>query len=252
MAQSKENPGFVYKTKSGNTVSFNDIQDEAHYSFSCRCGCEASFAGYGKDIKSAARISKSPDEVAKEVNTARVEFAMKTSPFVSDRFLQKAVFKLTDDEIDALAVERAKEGKVDPVIEHGGAAEGNEPVQVGTSVYSKVTREGPFTLTDFTMANIKVGEGDTAMVHRTYCGILRTPTGHYITVPVGDLVYKLPELPKVAGPHDHLSPRARAKAKSRARYRRATKKIAMMAGVMLLGWSCLTTLVLVYLSIVWG
>lgn len=256
MAQSNELPGVVFRTKSGNIVDFNDIQDEIHYSWTCRCGCGSTVAGYGKDIKSAARIHSQPTvnsgEVATRENAARLEFSMKIRPYVSDRFIQKSIFKLTDDEIDAMAAQRAKEGKVDPVIEHGGAAEGHEPVQVGTTAYSKVTREGPFTVADFTMADIKVGEGETAMLHKTYCGVLRTESGRYITVPVADLVSKLPELPKVVGPHDHLSPRARAKAKRQIRYRRATKKIAMLAGVMLLGWSCLVTSVLIYLSIVWG
>lgn len=259
MAQSNEKVVVDYRTQTGNTCSFNDLQDETHYTFNCRCGCGAVLAGYGKDIKSVARIGSQPPEsmsedTQNEIDTARLEFAMKVRPFVSDRYIQKAIFKLSDDEIDELAKAREAAGKVDPVIENGGGAEDNDPPEVGNTVYSKVTRDGPYTVADFAMARVRVNEGNLATVQdlSMWCGILRTTDGRYINIPVGDLVKKLPEPPKVAGPYDHLSPRARAKAKGQERSRREAKRIATTVAVLLLGWSVMATLMALYMAYIWG
>lgn len=249
MTQMHAEPGMVYQTASGNSCNFNELQDSEHYTFKCRCGCGELFAGYGRDIRSAARIDSEPQTPSYEATqsesiSAQVEFAMKVRPFVSDRYIQKAIFKLSDDEIDGLAEQRAAQGKVDPVIEHGGGAEDNDPPEVGCTVYSKVTRDGPYTVLDFTMARIVFGDGDARQTHQTWCGVLRTSDGSYIHIPVGDLVKKLPDAPRAVDPYEGLSPRARATAKSRDRQRTEAvdffnRIIAVMLLTGLAGWCIL-------------
>jgi hypothetical protein len=219
MTQSIEPPAVVFKAQTGNSCGFNDLQDEEHYSFDCRCGCGELFAGYGKDIKSASKVEPQPEAplvevIRNETSDAQLEAAMKFRQFVSDRYIQKAIFKLTDDEIDQIAAQRTAEGKLDPVIEHGGGAEDNDPPEVGSTVYSRVTREGPYTVTDFTMAKIRVNpdDADLAQVISTWCGVLRTPNGDYISIPVGDLV-KTPPSPVAV----QMGPRERARATLKAR-----------------------------------
>lgn len=233
----------IFRTKSGKDFQFKDLESDAHYSFPCRCGCGDTFAGYGRDIKFAAKIGfQTPSlvsETSAEVAATRMEFAMKVRPFVSDRYIQKAIFKLTDDEIDQMAEQKVLEGKVDPVIQHGGGADGNEPPEVGVTVWSKVTGQGPFTVMDFTMAKIKVNDGELAQIHQTYCAVLREKSGRYITVPVGDLVKRPPE-----------SDRSRGVYKTNTAPPTDTKTSVNFETVatILIGWSALAILALLFVT----
>lgn len=202
-------------TSTGDSVVYEKLVDDDHYSFACRCGCGDLYAGFGRDIKTAATIETQLPELSCEESSPvtgdePAEPTMKSRPFVSDRYIQKAIFDLTDEEIDAVAERRAAEGYVDPVIKHGGGAEDGDPPEVGKTVYSRVTRDGPYTVLDFTMAKIMVGDGPTAQIHQTWCAVLRTQAGNYIHLPVGDLV-KMPPAIKNASQAAVLSLSARAK-----------------------------------------
>lgn len=195
MTSSSEKPKVCYKSPGGHVVELVDaLDDETHYRFECRCGCAAQFAGFGKDVKAAARIGRpvrtppiarpSGDNNSHEHVDHQVrEFAMKVRPFVSDRYIQKSMFNLTDDQIDDLAT---KKNEVDPVIAAGGGQDGRDPPEVGATVRSKSTGDGPFTVVDFTNSKIIIGE--EKQEHLTWCGVLRTTSGNYTTLPVADLV----------------------------------------------------------------
>ena len=52
--------GTVYTSKeeAAAKTCIDSLGDDAHYRFSCRCGCGAEFAGYGKDIKAASKVGR--------------------------------------------------------------------------------------------------------------------------------------------------------------------------------------------------
>ena len=225
------------------------LSDDAHYRFSCRCGCGAQFAGYGKDIKAAARvggdITAYPADpqigdqwfdqranalyVCADHNGTRptwsrvepstnltasgssnssklltvwilgdatdlvddcgedsqddVEGDMEVSmpsehPYVSDRYLKKAQFGLTDKEVSAYSV-----GKEDPLEAMGVVLSMRQPPAIADLVYSLATGEGPMTLLEYAEREIKLEDG----VYRILCGICRNERGAYTALPLADL-----------------------------------------------------------------
>ena len=252
------NGSVVYTSEQDvDRTCIDHLKDDAHYRFGCRCGCGASFAGYGKDIKAASKLGRSlvpapvngttvttnggetmasltddfkktikatkdskpleikgeprqldaqwslenaqdiasqhgvlltpaqhamvdhtsvpmaltPEQIADlEIKNNRADLANKLRPFVPDRYLKKALFDLTDDEIDAL--------------EENTPLSGRQPPAIGDSVYSIATCEGPFTLLEQVSKNIKDSDG---VEHRVLCGLLRTKRGKLRTIPLADL-----------------------------------------------------------------
>lgn len=234
-----------------NRTCVESLKDDAHYRFQCRCGCGATFAGYGKDIRAAARVGgditafpadpqigdqwynertntiyvctdrKGNCPVWSEVKAAstinvepakldatwsleeavdlmddwcedeeivvetekREEAAEKPRPYVSDRYLKKAQFDLSDEEIDVYA-----EGKDDPLVSLGVDLSRRQPPAIADLVYSLVTGQGPMTLLEYQDKEIKV-EGEKK---RILCGLCRTKKGKYVKVPLADLAVEYP------------------------------------------------------------
>ncbi|MGD9729203.1 MAG: hypothetical protein AB7L09_03305 [Nitrospira sp.] len=209
-----------------NRSCVESLRDDAHYRFTCRCGCGAQFAGYGKDIKAAARIGGTfdPKPVMETTGTVvtstgltvttpprsscdqtcsnwevedqpdpKGEEVTNVAPFVSDRYLKKAQFGLTDAEIEADAAERG-----DPLESLGFKLSMRQPPAIADQVYSLATGEGPMTLLEYKYQKINVDENP----HRILCGICRTSRGNYVSIPLADLALSArPTRPRIGRPH---------------------------------------------------
>ena len=114
-----------------------------------------------------------------EKETDRSETAEKSRPFVSDRYLKKANFGLTDDEIDAY-----HEGRADPLEAQGVNLAERQPPGIGDLVYSLATGEGPYSLLEYEQRDVSVDGGGT---RRVVCGLCRTGSGGYKSIPLADL-----------------------------------------------------------------
>lgn len=203
----------------------DSLKDDAHYRFACRCGCGAEFAGYGKDIKAAAKVGREFNPVpvittttgsdssftinsvvstvdstgdlvlddatleGVEIRTKREEAAEKTRPYVSDRYLKKALYECSDDEIDAYQAENP-----DALELKGVDLSKRQPPAIGDLVYSLATGEGPYSVLEYVHQEVKVdGVGST----RVLCALVRTSTGRLKSIPLADLAHhqrKMPEL----------------------------------------------------------
>lgn len=98
-------------------------------------------------------------------------------PFVPDRFLKKALWGLSDDEIDSEA------NKTSTQITN--RLSDRDPPAVGDLVVSVSTGDGPYTLLDYAHREIQV---DHESKHRVYCGIIRSSSGRCSSVPLADLI----------------------------------------------------------------
>jgi len=192
----------------------DNLKNNAHYRFSCRCGCGAQFAGFGRDIKASGKIGRSKvppvnitsntsadvkltSEVAiitqmghglvdddspieeVQIKSNRSETPTPPRPFVSDRYLKKAVWSLSDDEIDAYHSDQS-----DPLEAKGVNLSERKPPAIGDAVYSIATGDGPFTLLDYVQKDIKF---DDDRIHKVLCGLLRAKTGKPTSIPLADL-----------------------------------------------------------------
>ena len=106
-------------------------------------------------------------------------------PFVSDRYLMKAIFKLTDDEIDA-----ARANEPDPLEGKGVNLSERRPPAIADEVYSLSTGKGPFTLIDHVSKSLSDEDGAS---HTVVCGLLRNAAGKLVVVPLADLVLASPD-----------------------------------------------------------
>jgi hypothetical protein len=239
-----------------NRSCVENLKDDAHYRFQCRCGCGATFAGYGRDIRAAARVGgditafpsdpqigdqwydqrtntiyvcsdrnddrpvwnkveptvittngagelaataayydlkNKVDEVLEEEEAEEESVMLDPIPspavveavppvYVSDRYLKKAQFDLSDEEIDAYAKESE-----DPLVPWMNLSK-RQPPAIGDLVYSLVTGKGPMSLLEYQDKEIKV-EGETK---RILCGLCRTQDGKYVKEPLADLDVEFP------------------------------------------------------------
>ena len=221
-----------YTSNEGETrMCVESLRDDSHYRFQCRCGCGATFAGYGKDIRAAARVGgditafPSDPQIGDQwfnerTNTiyvctdrngdrpvwSKVETGLTTADyydlknavdalleeepkkgstevFVSDRYLKKAQFDLSDEEIDAYA-----ETQEDPLETRGVDLSRRQPPAIAAQVYSLSTGDGPLTLLDYKDQEIKV-DGNK---HRILSGVCRSQKGRYVTLPLADLTIDCP------------------------------------------------------------
>lgn len=128
------------------------------------------------------------DEAAKvEIKKARVEMAEKLRPFVSDRYIKKAVFGLTDNEIDA-----DHEENPDLLTTEKVKLSERQPPGIGDLVYELSSGQGPYTLVDYVRKTIKLDGGDS---HGVFCGIVRTAKGDLIRIPLADLAHHWADRP---------------------------------------------------------
>jgi len=116
-------------------------------------------------------------DVSDEIQRSRQELAKKLRPFVGDRYIKKAVFGLTDNEIDADHAEH-------PEQQEDMKLSDRQPPAISDLVYSLATNEGPFTLVDYARKTIKLDDGES---HGVFCGIVRTDQGNHISIPLADL-----------------------------------------------------------------
>lgn len=218
--------------ESVDSTCVDSLNDDSHYRFSCRCGCGAQFAGYGKDIKAAAKVGgnfkpvpvpapikttltttessdvvwvdakpRAPDVVhAVEATvditeTAEVdhggleETPEKQRPYVSDRYLTKAQFGLSDDEIDLY-----QESRPDPLEARGVDLSRRQPPGIADLVYSLSTGEGPYSLLEYQQHDIQLETGGQI---RVLCALCRTAAGNYRILPLADLAIHYAERPVV-------------------------------------------------------
>lgn len=269
------NGSVVYTSQEDqDRMCVDSLKDGAHYRFQCRCGCGAQFAGFGKDIKAAAKIGgtfkpvpvvtktdggttiTTIDAEPRKLNTRwtagpdveltardkqymdwvaerankdvvlndnasavtgvsasaiigalnelavdgrgdadvvespqREEAAEKPRPYVSDRYLKKAQFGLSDDEIDAYHANRP-----DPLESRGVKLSERQPPAIGDVVYSLSTNDGPYTVLDYANRDVKVSnEGDIRAT--VLCALLRTTKGDYKSLPLADLAVDYEDRP---------------------------------------------------------
>jgi len=223
------NGSTVYSSKEDESKTCIDaLGDDAHYKFSCRCGCGAQFAGYGKDIKAAAKVGRAfkpvpvldsapPTDVftagtivgalnelkpsadtGVEIYDRRTRSVIRSSttthnapdqtpeielmapsPYVSDRFLKKALYGLSDAEIDSY-----HENKPDPLEASGINLSERQPPAIGDMVYSLSTGAGPYSVIDYMHREVKLEGGET---QRVLCALLRSDEGKYLGIPLADL-----------------------------------------------------------------
>jgi hypothetical protein len=208
-----------YKAADGSTKNCLDsLDDDERYKYGCRCGCTAVFSGFGRDIKAAFKVGQSTfpaiqalaagtNNVLYDASTGAVtvttgghtaiegdiaekmrqDFAEKIRPFVSDRYIKKAVFGLTDDEIDADHAENPEQMEDVKLSDR-------QPPAISDLVYSLATNEGPYTLVDYARKKIKLDDGSE---HDVFCGIVRTDKGKHISIPLADLALHWAERPVV-------------------------------------------------------
>jgi len=235
--QTFANGSVVYTSDEDQKTCIDNLKDDAHYRFSCRCGCGGQFAGFGRDLKASAKIGRAPvvgvggdaehenavairdpiraaikadiynayndhtheissprevipvapmtpvsmtQKILEEVvDVSETGGAPRAQLFVSDRYLKKAQFDLSDDEIDAY-----QEGKDDPLAEQGVELSRRQPPGIADLVYSLSTGEGPYSLLEYQQREVRIeGGGQT----RVLCGLCRTAAGRYKTIPLADL-----------------------------------------------------------------
>lgn len=237
--EQSSNDSVVYTAGDGSKKTcIDNLKNNAHYRFSCRCGCGAQFAGFGRDIKASGKIGRAGAEVVNVTSndsahvkitpevvtitrpghglimndngspvaatlaadlyshglidhtaiehtstptkeTDRSEAADTPRPFVSDRYLKKASFGLSDDEIDAY-----HETRSDPLEAQGVKLSERQPPAIGDMVYSLATGEGPYSLLEYQQHEIDLTDGGKS---RLLCGLCRTDTGGYKIIPLADL-----------------------------------------------------------------
>jgi len=271
--------GTVYTSKeeAAAKTCIDSLGDDAHYRFSCRCGCGAEFAGYGGDIKAASKVGREftpvpvcapfvdfPGQTTNSgslvVNGTAVKSLTlpsstiveavnglapgdgdvsqsekptiymtseayndmtalwgskildgetvvitdgpatteasesqgvgteKSRPYVSDRFVMKAQFGLSDDEIDA-----HQEGRPDSLEAQGYSLADRQPPGIGDLAYSLSTGDGPYSVIDYAQRELGVAGGGKV---RTLCAILRDSRGHYQSAPLADLALHWAGRPK--------------------------------------------------------
>lgn len=207
------NSSAVYKDSDGEETKtcIDSLKDAAHYKFSCRCGCGAKMAGYGRDIKAASKLGRDlkPEPVSTithsccsgttmlnmdniQASTANTNFQIYDGlqkppaedeevklPFVSDRYLKKAMYNLSDHEINDYHTDRP-----DPLEAQGVNLAERQPPAIGDLVYSLATGEGPYTLLEYKDHEVKLDDGG---VNRLLCGVCRTGSGRYVSLPLADL-----------------------------------------------------------------
>lgn len=256
------------------------LKGSVHYKFLCRCGCGATFAGYGRDIKAADIVGRDSHAVrsfkpvpqpkpetpkvaappepspvpapifavtgqsgsdvtitasgltdtlssnlvfhqpsqptpvtldsawanqpaAPKIIIDSSDLVMSTSqetteaqpaqkeetpprPLVPDRLIKKAVWKLTEDEVNETAEE------TDLTIALTKLSD-RDPACVGDRVYSLATGRGPFTLVEYSQKNIKSEDGES---YRVFVGVLLDADGKCVSLPAADLTTTCPkELP---------------------------------------------------------
>jgi len=161
-------PEVAIKTPAGHEVIMNDSQNPV-------------VAALTADIYNSHTHTMS--DYAGVFETVAAEPGARTEPsprpFVSDRYLKKASFSLSDDEIDAYHKERP-----DPLEAQGVRLSEREPPAIADMVYSLATGEGPFTLLDYEQQDVTLDDGST---RRVMCGLCRTTAGGYKSVPLADL-----------------------------------------------------------------
>jgi hypothetical protein len=199
------NKSTVYTSEAKeNKTCIDSLNDDTHYKFTCRCGCGARMAGFGGDIKAASRMGRDlkPELMISETvnyealpvsgpvslpNNSKVDAdSIKITnvlnlqqPFVSDRYLKKALYGLSDDEINSYHV-----NKPDSLELLGVNLADRQPPAIGELVHSLVTQEGPYTLIEYKDQEIKLDNGNLS---RVLCGICRKGSGEYTSIPLADL-----------------------------------------------------------------
>lgn len=195
------------------------LKDDVHYRFDCRCGCGGGFAGYGRDIKASGKIGRPTPKVVThagfgiisatgttnainitcttpvgasiiwddQTKAESAEVVEKPLPFVSDRYLKKAVYSLSDDEIDEY-----HKNHPDPLQEKVFNLAERQPPGIGDVVYSLSTDEGPFTVIDYTQKSVSVDGANINVCH----GVVRNDEGKLINIPLADLAIHYPARPK--------------------------------------------------------
>lgn len=188
----------------------DSLKDDVRYSFDCRCGCGSGFSGYGRDIKASRNLGQStfpavmnmhshvlplvsnpPSVLTTSTPAGGIQFVSSDvlgaiartekpeRPFVSDRYLKKAMFDLNDDEIDQDA-----EATDDQLETEGFRLSERKPPAIGDLVYSLATNRGPYSLIDYGKKEVTFPDGDTVTV---LCGLVRTAKGDHIKIPLADL-----------------------------------------------------------------
>jgi hypothetical protein len=173
----------------------NSLKDDVRYRFDCRCGCPGGFSGLGKDIKASGNLGQPTSTrsapsvltindscsnvVLSSIAATNGSKSAKERPFVSDRYLKKAVFGLNDDEID----EDSKSHE-DGLAVKGMNLADRRPPGIGELVYSLATNRGPYSLLDYGNMTVKLPDGESRSI---FCGIVRTAKGDHIKIPLADL-----------------------------------------------------------------
>ena len=115
-----------------------------------------------------------------KLDDIKLDETFNLQPFVSDRYLKKALYGLSDDEINSY-----HEDKPDPLELRGVNLAERQPPAIGELVYSLATREGPYTLIEYKDQEIKP---DNGILSRVLCGLCRKNSGKYLSIPLADLV----------------------------------------------------------------
>jgi hypothetical protein len=197
----------LYKGPDGSSKNCLDaLNDDERYNYGCRCGCSAVFSGFGRDIKAAFSIGQSTfpailalgdtgtNELLYDASTGTVESVTPVTtetvttptsieikrPFVFDRYIKKAIFGLSDDEIDALD----QEGETFELSNRN-------PPGIGELAWSLSSQTGPFVVVEYVREKVKVGK----QVHDVWHALVKTPKGGFVSLPLADLVSFKEELP---------------------------------------------------------
>lgn len=223
------NGSVVYTSKQlgESKTCIDSLGDDAHYRFACRCGCGGEFAGYGKDIKAAAKVGRAFNPIPVDTKTTSpattvtvvdapprrliattsvegtegiaADFGIvlksknkpkalkKETRYVSDRYLKKALYGLTDDEINAYHDENP-----DPLEAQGVNLSDRQPPKIGDLVYSLATGEGPYSLLEYQQHEVGLEGGSKT---KLLCGLCRTKTGDFEAIPLADLAVNWDERP---------------------------------------------------------
>jgi hypothetical protein len=120
-----------------------------------------------------------------KIRKNRAEAAMKIRPFVSDRYILKAIFKLSDDEIDKLDREKEKKYKLS----------NRNPPGIGDIAWSISDKKGPYVVVEYDQREIKADGGSCKVWH----AIVKTPKGKFSAIPLADLVPYKDALPADKG-----------------------------------------------------
>ena len=117
--------------------------------------------------------------------------------YVSDRYVMKAIWGLTDEEIDRVSRETDHKDLLETM---GVDLSRRQPPAIASKVYSMSTGEGPFTLVDYKDTYMSVGRES----HKVLCGVCRNDRGKLQAIPLADLTTDWTESPVKVSTFDRV------------------------------------------------